>query len=102
MERGIANVRVLHSIGAVVLLGACHSVPAPTSTLPDESRDYVIDEGGGGGTRAGTTPIGPEAVGTAWRFVEAHCTEGEPTIGGEGFSQTLRIEPSSVGFRLVI
>jgi ketosteroid isomerase-like protein len=80
------------------MLAACGG--GETSTLPDESSDF----GGGGGESAfsaeGTTPVGPEAGGTRWRWIEAHCTEGPLDLTARGFAQELRIEADDEGLLL--
>ncbi len=69
-------------------------------TLPDESEDLLLGEGGSSFSSAGTTPVGPEIGGTQWRWVEAYCTEGPLDLASRGYSAELRIDADRSGLML--
>jgi len=92
---------VAPSMAAAWLLVACGGTQTGTG-LPDESADLdVASRSGSAFSSAGTTPAGPETGGTAWRWVEARCTEGPLDLQARGFAQRLRIEADNQGLLLV-
>ena len=67
------------------------------STLPDETADLDVDAVRTSSHVAGTEAVGPEIGGTRWRWVEAHCTEGEPALAGQGFAQFAELTATPQG-----
>lgn len=83
---------------AVLALDACSG--GTRITLPNESRDLQTTRQRPPSGRA----AGPQAIGTRWRYTEAHCTEGPLDLSPRGFSQELRVTGLSgnqPGFMLV-
>ena len=72
-------------------LAACGG--PPRSSLPDESEDV------GATRRAASMPQGLD--GTAWRWVEAHCTEGPLDLTARGYASRVRVRQDTGGLTLV-
>lgn len=74
-------------------IGGCGGSAHPEETTPNEHLDLEAPHHAAGNT----TPIGPAAMGTRWRFTEASCTEGPLDLGRRGFQQELRISADARG-----